>query len=193
MSSGGGKVKPWICNSCRVKNPYDELLCQGCDLEKKRARIPRGRNYGVVRDSDREPWASFDKDGDGKLSPSEFERLYSLLRKPYFGDSLSVFKVFDADGSGEIDYNEFFEGVKNPRPPKTEFTDIVFIKDSLAVLNAESGAEDDFFDAAELKRCASMAITDTTELLQFMQMVDRNVLSNGKIDVDVLVSKLGYF
>jgi len=96
------KSKPWICNACRSKNPIGEGICQGCDLEKSRARIPRGKYYGLVRDADREPWSSFDVDGDGQLSPTEFERLYSLLRKPYFGDSLSVFKVFDSDGSGEI-------------------------------------------------------------------------------------------
>jgi hypothetical protein len=100
--AGIGKPKPWICNSCRVKNPFDEKLCQGCDLERSRVRIPRGRNYGLVRDADREAWASFDLDGDGELAPPEFEKLYGLLSKPYFGDALSVFKVFDTDGSNNI-------------------------------------------------------------------------------------------
>jgi Ca2+-binding EF-hand superfamily protein len=193
MSASKKAKKPWICNACRIKNPFDDTLCQGCDLEKSRARIPRGKYYGIVRDVDREPWASFDLDGDGVLSPPEFEKLYSLLRKNHFGDSLSVFKTFDTDGSGEIDYNEFFENVKNPGPPKTEYTEIMFIKDALSVLNLERETiDDDFFDAAELKRCAGIAMTDATELLQFQQMVDRNTLSNGKIDIDDFITKLGY-
>ena len=132
------KNKAWICHRCKSKNPADEGICQGCDLEKLKARIPREKYFGLVRDIDQEPWASFDNDGDGVLSPLEFERLYSLLRKPYFGDSLSVFNVFDDDRSGTIDYNEFNNNIKNPLPPKTEYTDIVFIKDSVTVLNCHS-------------------------------------------------------
>lgn len=92
--------KAWICNGCGAKNSAQELLCGGCDLEKSRARIPR--EIVEVRDVEREPWASFDIDGDGVLGHHEFEKLYSLLRKPYFGDSQSVFNVFDDDRSGFI-------------------------------------------------------------------------------------------
>lgn len=81
----------------------------------------------------------------------------------------------------------------NPPPPKSEYTDIVFVKDGLSVLSSLRGEiDDDFFDAAELKRCANLAITDPTELLQFQQMVDRMTLGNGKIDVDDFMTRVGY-
>lgn len=89
------------------------------------------------------------------------------------------------------DYDEFNRNVKNPPPPKTEYTDIVFIKDAISVLNG-ANSDDDFFDASELKRCAEIALSDFTELTQFTLMVDRHTLSNGMIDVDDFISKLGH-
>ena len=183
-------AKPWVCALCRAKNPAEESVCQGCDASKSIARKPREKT-NPYRDADREPWASFDADGDGVIAPHEFERLYSLLRKPYFGDASSVFKFFDDDGNGFIDYDEFYRNIKNPSPAKTEYPNIVFIKDAISMLNGDRGG-DDYFDAAELKKAAAQAIPDQTELLQFVQYVDRRTLKNGKIDVDDFVAKLGY-
>ena len=79
--------------------------------------------------------------------------------------------------------------MKNPPPPKSEYNEIVFIKDAMRVLNQT--LEEGFFDAEELKRCAELGVTDPTELLSLKQKVDRNALSNGSIDIDDFIQKLG--
>lgn len=92
--------KVWICSSCSTKNAGAERVCQGCDNDRSRVRFPR--KLVASRDQERELWALYDKDRDGFLAPHEFEQLYALLRKPYFGDALAVFKAIDANKDGYI-------------------------------------------------------------------------------------------
>ena len=56
----------------------------------------------------KEAFALFDKDGDGTISSSELETiLTSLGQKPTKEELEDMINEVDADGNGEVDFDEF--------------------------------------------------------------------------------------
>ena len=55
----------------------------------------------------------FDKDGDGNISVTEFQKSLHELGMHWSGDDVKAIAGFaDSDGSGNIDYNEFASSIQ---------------------------------------------------------------------------------
>jgi len=137
---------------------------------------------------EREFFKAIDKDRDGDIGMQDFEWIYSMLRRPYLDDAKLVFEALDKNRDGLLDYYEFHASVRNPPPPGPEAVEQIFIKDAMAQFDEFNTGN---CDAAILKEAAFANITDAREIVVFEQMCDRHTKSDGTINIDNFVAKLG--
>eukprot|EP00732_Lithocolla_globosa_P007624 Lithocolla_globosa_v1_NODE_9925_length_654_cov_164.742905.p1 type:complete len:174 gc:universal NODE_9925_length_654_cov_164.742905:577-56(-) len=119
-----------------------------------------------------------DTDQSGALSPKEFLQLTQVQNNPL---AKRVIEIFDEDGGGDIDFQEFIKGLsifsnKSDKTEKLRFAFKVYDLDG-----------DGFISNGELFQVLKTMVGDNLKEEQLQQIVDKSILEadkngDGKID-----------
>jgi len=121
-----------------------------------------------------------DIDNSGSISPEEFMQLPELRSNPIVP---RVINIFDKDNNGEIDFNEFIEGlshfsVKSEKDEKLKFAFQIYDID-----------KDGYISSAELYNVLKQMVGNNLKETQLQQIVDKTMIyadsdGDGKISYD---------
>eukprot|EP00037_Helgoeca_nana_P014227 m.132580 g.132580 ORF g.132580 m.132580 type:complete len:177 (-) comp22460_c0_seq1:937-1467(-) len=119
-----------------------------------------------------------DTDESGKLSKEEFMALPDLGQNPLVE---RVIAIFDSDGDGEIDFEEFIKGIslfstRGDKRKKLEFAFKIYDID-----------KDGFISNGELFQVLKLMVGDNLKDVQLQQIVDKTIIYADK-DGDGMVS-----
>eukprot|EP00041_Stephanoeca_diplocostata_P005778 m.68503 g.68503 ORF g.68503 m.68503 type:complete len:177 (+) comp15990_c0_seq1:96-626(+) len=112
-----------------------------------------------------------DADESGKLSLEEFMSLPDLNQNPLVE---RVISIFDTDGDGEIDFEEFIKGIslfsgKGSRDEKLKFAFKIYDVD-----------KDGFISNGELFQVLKLMVGDNLQDVQLQQIVDKTIIYADK-------------
>eukprot|EP00051_Salpingoeca_urceolata_P026541 m.477678 g.477678 ORF g.477678 m.477678 type:complete len:176 (-) comp20919_c0_seq1:67-594(-) len=112
-----------------------------------------------------------DSDASGKLSVEEFMQLPELQQNPLVE---RVIAIFDEDGDGEIDFEEFIKGislfsVRGDKTKKLEFAFKIYDID-----------KDGFITNAELFQVLKLMVGSNLKDVQLQQIVDKTIIYADK-------------
>lgn len=111
-----------------------------------------------------------DTDGSGTLSTDEFMSLPDLKMNPLVE---RVIAIFDADGNGEIDFEEFIQGIamftSGSRKDKLNFAFKIYDMD-----------QDGYISNGELFRVLKLMVGTNLKDTQLQQIVDKSIIYADK-------------
>ncbi|KAM8801520.1 calcineurin subunit B type 2 [Rhynchonycteris naso] len=119
----------------------------------------------------RKSFKKLDLDSSGALSVDEFMKLPELKENPLVQ---RVIEIFDTDGNGEVDFEEFIVGTSNfsvrgNREQKLRFAFNVYDID-----------RDGYISNGELFQVLKMMVGDNLEDWQLQQLVDKTIITLDK-------------
>jgi len=128
-----------------------------------------------------------DKDDSGNLTTDEFMQISELQQNPLVE---RVFAIFDSDGDGAIDFEEFIQGISmfsvhGDRQSKLRFAFKIYDVD-----------KDGFISNGELFQVLKLMVGNNLKDTQLQQIVDKTIIyadkdGDGKVSFDEFVSVVG--
>lgn len=132
-------------------------------------------------------FVKLDKDGNGKLSVDEFMALPELTQNPLVQ---RVISIFDSDNDGEIDFEEFLNGIAmfsshGDKSQKLQFAFKIYDID-----------KDGFISNGELFQVLKVMVGDNLQDTQLQQIVDKTIIyadedGDGRVSFDEFCKVVG--